>query len=195
MVGKRLIPTLVQNFCSTGNSTTIGRFYSGRNRLLFGSSDRRGGLFYHDSAQVNPQRPSIDSLRRFVTNVSTCAGSDGSIYPGAAGTATAIFPTSGRAVTVCGDTTNIADTLRIFNLSRLLPNHRERITLRKPAGSLFCAPSLSIGRGGRSGYHRGGPAAQGCGGAGLPGGLQGEPRIFDKQQPKMCYQLIGAFIR
>ncbi|MCB0594607.1 MAG: hypothetical protein KDD28_10980, partial [Phaeodactylibacter sp.] len=75
------------------------------------------GCFTADSVQVNTT-VSIDSLRRFVANVSTCAGSDGSIT---------LVPLDGASPFsyqwqgsngISGDTTDITDTLRIFNLSQ-----------------------------------------------------------------------------
>ncbi|MCB0586159.1 MAG: T9SS type A sorting domain-containing protein [Phaeodactylibacter sp.] len=75
------------------------------------------GCFTADSAQVNTTA-SIDSLRRFVTDVSTCAGSDGSItLVPLDGTSPFSYEWQGSNG-IAGDTANIADTLRIVNLSQ-----------------------------------------------------------------------------
>ncbi|MCB0611839.1 MAG: hypothetical protein KDC75_00980 [Phaeodactylibacter sp.] len=103
---------------STGNSTTIqADFTAGVTDYYSVRVTDAEGCFTIDSAQVNTTA-SIDSLRRFVTNVSTCAGSDGSIT---------LVPLNGNSPFsyqwqgsngLVGDTANIADTLRIFNLSQ-----------------------------------------------------------------------------
>lgn len=103
---------------STSNSITIEASFSAGviDHYTVKVTDSRG-CFSIDSAQVNTTA-SIDSLRRFVTDVSTCAGSDGSIT---------LIPLDGTSPFsyqwegsngISGDTANIADTLRIFNLSQ-----------------------------------------------------------------------------
>jgi len=82
------------------------------------------GCFSADSARINTT-VSIDSLRRFVANVSTCAGSDGSItLVPLAGASPFAYQWQGSNG-IRGDTAGLADTLRILNL----PQGSYRITV------------------------------------------------------------------
>lgn len=103
---------------ATGNSITIqASFTPGvTNHYAVQVTDAEG-CFSLDSARVNTTA-SIDSLRLFVTNVSTCAGSNGRVT---------LVPLNGASPFsyqwqgsngISGDTSGIADTLRILNLSQ-----------------------------------------------------------------------------
>ncbi|MCB9296795.1 MAG: hypothetical protein H6559_27310 [Lewinellaceae bacterium] len=103
---------------ATGSSTSIQASQTpGTTDFYAVTVTDAGGCLSIDSVQVNTT-VSIDSLRSFVTEVSTCAGADGSIT---------LVPLNGASPFsyqwlgsngISGDTTGIADTLRILNLSQ-----------------------------------------------------------------------------
>lgn len=110
---------------ATGNSITVqANFTAGTTDFYSVTVTDAEGCFSADSTQVNTT-VSIDSLRRFVTDVSTCAGSDGSIT---------LIPLDGNSPFayqwqssngISGDTAGIADTLRLSGL----PQGSYRITV------------------------------------------------------------------
>ncbi|MCB0554702.1 MAG: hypothetical protein KDD02_14225 [Phaeodactylibacter sp.] len=100
---------------TTNNITVQSNFTAGATDTYYVTVTNNEGCFSRDSVLVTTT-VSIDSLRRFVTDVSTCDGSDGSIL---------LVPLDGQGPFtyqwqgsngITGDSSGISDTLLIANL-------------------------------------------------------------------------------
>ena len=126
-----VIPQIAGNYnyqWSTGSTNTEitveSNFMAGATDAYYITVTDEEGCFRVDSVLVNTT-VSIDSLRRFVTDVSTCAGNDGNIT---------LIPLDGTSPFsyqwqgtngITGDSTGVIDTLVIHNL----PQGSYRITV------------------------------------------------------------------